>query len=50
MYWSVAVFNSDQSGFQLKIHSKRTLFNQGIKKVVCCAIYRQQHTHTPYNQ
>jgi len=45
------VFNSDQSSFQLEIHSGRS--NQGVKKVECVMqcddLYHQQHTHTSYN-
>ena len=29
------VFNFDQSGFQLEIHSGRSLSNEGIKKIEC---------------
>jgi len=28
-------FNSDQTGFQLEIHSGRSLSNEGIKKIEC---------------
>jgi len=34
-FGSKNVFNSDQSGFQLEIHSRKSLSNQEIKKVKC---------------
>jgi len=39
---------SDQSGFQLEIHSGRSLFNQGIKKVqrVVQSVASTTHSYT----
>ena len=49
-FGSENVFNSYQSGFQLKIHSGRSLSNQGIKKVECVVQSISSTIHTPYNK
>jgi len=43
--WIWKFFNSDQNGFQLEIHSGRSLSNQGIKKVECVVQSISSTTH-----
>lgn len=45
-YGSQNVYNSDQSGFQLEIHSGRTLTDEGTKKVECIAQSISSTTHS----
>lgn len=40
------VYNSDQSGFELEIHSKRTLTEEGTKKVECVVQSISATTHS----
>ncbi|KAG5317166.1 TCB1 transposase, partial [Pseudoatta argentina] len=44
-FGSENVFNSDQSGFQLEIHSGRLLSNKGVKKVECVVQSISSTTH-----
>ena len=52
-FGSENIFNSDQNGFQLEIHSGRSLSNEGVRKEcakVECAIYIINNTyHTTNN-
>ncbi|KYN13299.1 hypothetical protein ALC57_14516 [Trachymyrmex cornetzi] len=48
-FGSENVFNSDLSGFQLEIHSGRSLSNEGVKKVECVAQSISSTTHS-YNE
>ena len=43
------VFNSDQNGFQLEIHSERSLSDEEVKKVEC-VVQSISSTTYPYNQ
>ncbi|KAG5310829.1 GVQW3 protein, partial [Acromyrmex insinuator] len=47
-FGSEIVFNSDQSGFQLEIHSGRSLCNEGVKKIECVvqSISSTAHSYT----
>ncbi|KYN12159.1 hypothetical protein ALC57_15678 [Trachymyrmex cornetzi] len=45
-FGSENVFNSDQSGFQLEIHSGRSLFNVGVKKVERVVQFISSTTHS----
>ena len=40
------VFNSEQSGFQLEIHSGRSLSNEEVKKVECVVQSISSTTHS----
>ena len=48
-FGSENVFNSDQSDFQLEIHSGKSLSNEGVKKVECVVQFILSTTHL-YNQ
>ncbi|KYQ56129.1 hypothetical protein ALC60_04952, partial [Trachymyrmex zeteki] len=45
-FGSENVFNFDQSGFQLEIHSGRSLSNQGVKKLECVVQSISSTTHS----
>lgn len=45
-YGSENVYNSDQSGFQLEIHSGRTLATEGTKKIECIVQSISSTTHS----
>lgn len=40
------IYNSDQSGFQLEIHSGRTLADEGVKQVACIVQSIASTTHS----
>lgn len=45
-YGSENIYNSDQSGFQLEIHSGRTLAEEGTKQVTCVVQSITSTTHS----